>query len=308
MNIISAISIPILLYIPIITVFADPWLPEKGRYKFCGSAYIASNAKYESLSEESKQYYYLEKFIVQLYDVRSNYQKDNNLTEQAKAHRIQDIDQIIASSKAEQRKLIKYYPKRIFSQRIEYGITERNSLGLNLIEGPEKTYIGRKRHFTGVQILHKTSLYRTQKRILSVQPSITIYQREHDKEGEFYAELRFLSGKVTKSKLGKTFHNIEISPAWSKDSLSFNLDYTVGLEGNSNIIFMLQSFNSFEPRATIVYKQRVINQISVAKPLLLDSICSNTKLTLQVGYFNEQSISARRSINEGMLVSLWLEI
>lgn len=308
MNLFSTLSFLILISTPIIMVNADPWLPEKGKYKFCGTSYISSDKSYKLLSAESKAYYDMDILIMELYQERQFYQNNPKLTAEAKAHRAEDIDQAISQVKAAQEKLIKYYPKRIFSQRIEYGITDRNSVGLNFIEGPEKTYIGRKRKFTGVQIFHKTSLYQTKRRILSIQPSLTMYKRENDREGEFYAEIRFLGGKVTKAKLGKVFHNIEIGPGWSKDALSYNLDYTVGLETNSNIIFMLQSFNSFEPRSTRIYQQRVINQISVAKPFIIDNVSQDKKFTLQVGYFNEQSISARRNINEGILVSLWLEI
>lgn len=301
------IILPFVLLMPNISA-ADPWLPGEGKYKFCSSLYISSDKSYRSLNNESKTYYDMDLLIYRLNKIRDFYQNDPRLTSEAKIHRLQDIDQNIEQVKLAQSKSIKYHPRRIFSEMIEYGISDKHSAGLVLIHGPEKNYRGRKRSFTGMQIFQKTRLYSTRKRILSIQPSLTIYQREDDKEGEEYVELRFLGGKVTKSKIGKVFHNIEIAPGWSKNALSFNLDYTIGLETKRNIIFMFQSFNFFEPRGTKIYNQRVISQISVAKPFFVDSVSGAKKITLQVGYFHEHSISAKRSINEGMLASLWLEI
>lgn len=289
-------------------VRASPWLPKKGEYKSTGYLYITDKPTLKAFADESQAHdLFFNKKIALLERAKYTFNNDSRLTAEAKANRIIMIDQEIHNLKTDQSYMRKYYPKRQYSQMLEYGVSDKYSIGFKVISTDEKSFNNRYRNYNWAQLFQKIKIYQNAKYMLSVQPSMMIYKSPGHLD-DFAAEMRFLVGKVTKHKLGKVFNNVEIAHGVASGSQTVDLNYTTALETKRGNIIMLQSFNHFQPKADKIYQSTTLDQISIAKPFIIDNYGAQKKITLQVGYFNEFSIRVRKIINRGLLVSIWAEM
>jgi hypothetical protein len=289
-------------------VLASPWLPEKGKFKVSSSIYITDDHALKSFQQESKvRAVIINAAIARLNQERYVFNHDPKLTAEAKANRNQMIDQEIKNLKTDQSYMRLYYPKRQFSQMLEYGVNDKYSLGFKVISVDEVNFITKHRTYDWFQLFQKIKIYQNVKYMFSVQPSIMIYKSPGCVD-DIAAEMRFLFGKVKKCKWGKTFNNIEFAHGVAGGSQVFDLNYTTALESKRGNILMFQSFNHFQPKANKMYQKTTLEQISIAKPFIIDNYGASKKITLQAGYFYEFSISAAKLMNRGLLIALWLEI
>ncbi len=287
--------------------FASPWLPKKGEYKSTSSLYITDKSDLKAFAGESEKYYRKMAKINNCNQEKYIVNKNKLLTAEAKANRIRELDQKIHNAQEDQKYLRKYYPKRQYLQELEYGVSDKYSLGFKVISTDEINFNNNHRMYNWFQLSQKIKIYQNAKYMISVQPAMMIYKSPNC-EDDFAAEVRFLIGKITKHKLGKVFNNVEVAHGIAGGSQTVDLNYTSGLETKRGNIIMLQSFNHFQTEANNIYKNTALNQISIAKPFVIDNYGAQKKITLQVGYFNEVSISARRVINRGLLVSIWAKM
>ena len=289
-------------------VLTSPWLPEKGKFKASSSIYITDNEASKAFKEESKvSAVMINAAIARLNQERYHYNNDPNLTAEAKANRNKMIDQAIHNLKTDQSYMRRHYPKRQYSQMLEYGVNDKYSLGFKVISVDEVNFLNKHRTYDWFQLFQKIKIYQNRKYMLSVQPSIMVYKSPGCSD-DFAAEMRFLFGKVKKHKWGKTFNNIEFAHGVAGGSQVFDLNYTTALESKRGNILMFQSFNHFQPKADRIYQKTTLEQISIAKPFIIDNYGVSKKITLQAGYFYEFSISSAKLINRGLLISLWLEM
>lgn len=289
-------------------VVASPWLPKKGEFKSTSSIYITDKPTLKAFAKESQVISVkINREIALLEQEKYIFSKDPRLTPEAKANRITMNNQKIHNLKMYQSYMRKYYPKRQYSQSLEYGVSDKYSLGFKIISTDERDFNNEHRSYDWFQLSQKIKIYQNAKYMISVQPSMMIY-KSLDSMDDFAAEMRFLMGRVTKHKLGKVFNNVEIAHGVASGSQTIDLNYTIALETKRGNIIMLQSFNHFQPKADKFYQNTTLDQISIAKPVIMDNYGASKKFTLQVGYFNECSISARKIINRGLLVSIWAEM
>lgn len=289
-------------------VLASPWLPEKGRFKVSSSVYITDDAALKAFKNESEvSAVIINAEITRLNQERYAFNNDPKLTDEAKANRNRMIDQEIYNLETDQSYMRSHYPKRQFSQMLEYGVNDKYSLGFKVISTDEVNFLNKHRTYDWFQLFQKIKIYQNAKYMFSVQPAIMVYKSPGCSD-DFAAEMRFLFGKVKKHKWGKTFNNIEFAHGVTGGSQIFDLNYTTALESKRGNILMFQSFNHFQPKADKIYQKTTLEQISIAKPFIIDNYGASKKVTLQAGYFYEFSISAAKLINRGLLISLWLEM
>jgi hypothetical protein len=290
-----------------IKAIASPWLPDEGRYLYISSGYIFDKTSIKTLKQESKIYYALEQDIVYLERKKKDYESDKNLTSEAKANRAKKIDDQIKNIRRIKDYFSNYYTRRTISQSVEYGVNPFYSFGAKVISQEKVNFLGHSRSNIGAALFQKIKLKQTDKYIASLQPLISIERDIYSLE-RASAELRLLLGKTKKHRFGKAFDTIEIAPGISKGAFECKIDYTTGLELKNGTILMLQTYNSFRPKANKVYRQTSLEQFSIAKPLELENHTNSKKVTLQLGYFKELSISARKTISSGFQLSLWVEV
>lgn len=285
---------------------ASPWLPEEGEYILISSGYIADKTSEKRLNAESKAYYTIEQEIQAMEAGRSQYSSSDKLTQEAVANRMNAIDGKIQNLRKLQSCASNYYPLRTLSQSIEYGINDKYSINFKAFSQLKENFVGMELSDTGFAIEPKIKLKQSEKYIISVQPAIGV---NRDGLGKDYilGEMRLLFGRATKHKLGKAFNTLEIAPGFARKSFECHMDYTTGIETKSGMILTLQTYNSFRPKASKIYKQTSLEQLSIAKPIMI-SYDSHSKITLQVGYFHEFSISARKAITSGVQFSIWVQI
>jgi hypothetical protein len=290
------------------SIQASPWLPDEGRYIYIGSSYITGKASEKVSQKESKLYYQLEQDAVYLEKEKSKYLSDKNLTDQARANRIKEINDRIKNIKRLQDNFLNYYPKRTISHSIEYGVSRNYSFGAKITSNHKLNFLGHSRDNTGVALFQKIKLKQTDRYIVSLQPLVSVEREGVHSTEKVSGELRLLLGESKKHKLGKTFNTIEIAPGIARTTLQYSLNYTTGIEIKSGILLMLQTYNSFRPKVHKIYKQTSLEQFSIAKPIEIGNSANPCKVTLQLGYFQEFSVSARKSIASGIQFSIWAEI
>ena len=177
-------------------VLTSPWLPEKGKFKASSSIYITDNEASKAFKEESKvSAVMINAAIARLNQERYHYNNDPNLTAEAKANRNKMIDQAIHNLKTDQSYMRRYYPKRQYSQMLEYGVNDKYSLGFKVISVDEVNFLNKHRTYDWFQLFQKIKIYQNRKYMLSVQPSIMVYKSPGCSD-DFAAEMRFLFGKV----------------------------------------------------------------------------------------------------------------
>jgi hypothetical protein len=193
------------------------------------------------------------------------------------------------------------------SQSVEYGVNTNYSVFIKALLQKQKSFAKHVRSNFGFELATKIKIKQTAKYIVSLQPTMTIYQR-FAAEDEVSGALGLLLGSAGKYKFGKTFHAVEFMPAISKNAWQCNLQYTSGIETQHGTVLMLQTDNSFRPKANKLYRQTSIERLSIAKPVHISNHAQHITMTLQLGYFNELSVSARRSLTSGVQCAIWIQI
>lgn len=286
---------------------ASPWLPSEGEYVFISSAYIADKTSIKHLKTESKAHYTIEQEIKALEADKHKYLDNTNLTPEAIANRMKAIDGRIQNLRNLQSRFSSYYPRRTLSQSLEYGINDRYSLNFKGFSQLKKNFIGKERSNIGFEAGLKIKLKQAEKYIVSMQPSVGIHRNGVGGD-HMIGEVRLLLGRSTKHKMGKAFNTMEIAPGFAGKLFECHMDYTTGIETKRGTILTLQTYNSFRPKAHKIYKQTSLEQFSIAKPIMISNYDRLNKVTLQVGYFHEFSISARKAIISGVQFSIWMQI
>ncbi|MES2214606.1 MAG: hypothetical protein V4485_01105 [Pseudomonadota bacterium] len=286
---------------------ASPWLPEVGQYTYITNFNFVDSVTIQRLKVESRTYYAFEQDILFLYGRRYEYENDDKLTPEAKAHRVQKVDEQILNTRRKQANVRKDYPLRFISQSVEYGICENHSLALKVISQMQNKFIHSSRENLGFELSHKTKLFETNKYIISLQPMFAAYKNSSSID-DVSGSLALLVGRTEKTKFGKTLNLASLAPGLSKDSWYFNIDYTTGLETKNGALILLQTYNRFRPKASKLYNQTSTEQFSLAKSLYLGSSANPVKATVQIGYFNELSIRAQRSLASGVQFAIWLQL
>ncbi len=289
------------------TALASPWLPQKNQYQYITSAYFMDKKSIKTLKKESKVYYVAEQEIFALESTKEEYKNDPNLTKEAVQNRITEIDGRVKNLRRIQSYFSDYYSKTTASQYVEYGISDNSSMGAKVFYQTKGDFAGRHRDNIGFELFQKFKVWQNDKYTVSFQPLVGMHRDIFNNEN-IYGELWILGGKTKITKFGKTFDIVAIGAGASRQSPQYKAYYTKGLEMDNGIMLLLQTYNSFKPKVHKIYKQTSLEQFSVAKPAVVSIFSVQSKITMQIGYFQEFSISAKKSIGSGVQLSIWVEI
>lgn len=296
-----------LLLLTISNAYASPWLPEEGRFQYIIDFHTANTSSNKESIKNSKHYYLLEREIHELENLRTEYNNSKGLTNEAKNNRNIEINQKIHNIRRIQSFTEGYYPTKLLGQSIEYGVSNNVSLFCKIFNQTKRNFVGSQKKYSGFEIGPKFRIKKWGRNILSIQPTFGIHYKPGIKDQKF-GQIKFLFGKYKYTTLGKTFDAIEIAPTLSKSSWECAIDYTTGLERENGLILMIQSSNKLRPKANKLYQKTSSLQFGVAKGILLSNDIKQNKITLQIGYLREFSVSARRSLMSGVKIAAWINI
>ena len=302
-------------------VDAAAWLNGKGRW----SAYY--NGEHSVLptkvlkNSHAHQYKIHNEIIlaIKFLQLKKEYYKRLDLPSQVKTNRIEVIDQQLNFLQKEKNKYIPYIHRDSKSLVVEYGLQDNLNIGVKSLacNGWNKTTNEYYNEELGGFI--KAQLWQKGKKIISVQPYISISKSNSYPKNVLITELKLFSSQsndlqthhLKKYKIEK-FTNYEFAfrTLNYKPYTIFSSEISHGLKFCDKYYIIWQNIYNSSKQLPKLYKQTLKEQISVAKTISCKSknlYSDKSSFTLQIGYFNEISITYKQPLSSGVFLSLWMQ-
>ncbi len=318
-------------------IFASAWLPKVGKYRYSISTSILDKRSHNFKRNKRELYLEIEQGLDSLHnDLENANQLSADPRNQAVAERdIAIIKKDIAKLQAELADLTFYQDHQLITSYIEYGATENCSLGIKGLHKQNKfvetKYTNAKAtsYDKEAEIFAKFKLFQNQKYIVSVQPQIAIRNHSYNRSKTFQ-EIALLMGtsqertpKHRFDKVKETFCEVALSfgSCLSRNCSGENF-YTASISEGIKLPYGFMASNytkyTFRKNAEEVYKKTIYNQMSIAKEFNLSTSKlpfkaarerknNNYKLTVQLGYFWDQSLTKKAYQISGSVFSVWID-
>jgi len=315
LTIIFALSFTICLQ----TALADAWLPEPGAYKYVASiAFVDKDTRklrnkrqvlYNNLQDTSRK-------LGKRRDEILSFAKDNNrgLTN-SEGREIEAIDQKVASFLADANYLAAFNKNEFGNLSVEHGINENQSFGVNIGYSLDQfsTYLDDGKSYDSflygddINLIYKHKLYSNDKLIITLKQQVQFGRYQNDRN--FVASTSVLFGYAKTKKNGQTLFQdigffIEVPIA---NDINQGIEITDGIKFKNGIIISNYFRYMFEEKDHIAYRRSIYEQISVGKVIRVGNL-KKLDLTLQLGYFWNQSLIDTNFMVSGPTFSLWFNI
>jgi hypothetical protein len=242
--------------------------------------------------------------------------KNTKLTPEAKTNRINYLNQVRERLLDEFNQLYISYPRTSSSTLIEYGAYDYLTIGARLYKEESSLPQGEKITQKGLDTFTRVKLMQDKKYVLSVQPKISFLQTNSHEKPIVSTEARVLLGINRKIKKYNIVHFNNFEFAYKVSNFEpkeiFIGEITEGFRFKNGMYLLLQSFIENRSTKIRVFKSTAKGQFSIAKEFNFSrnffKTRNQTKLTAQVGYFYNKSLSERIKLGEGVFFSLWLVI
>ena len=220
---------------------------------------------------------------------------------------------IIKSLQRTALELTSYQDDFLTTAIIEYGLKENQSFGLNL-SYKQNSFSSSKSSFTSpakiVEFFYKYCMFQSNHHILSVQPKFII-NNNYKNNAEIYSELSLFFGTSYNIRKNEFFiemglNNINGIYGNYRKKKEYSVSISEGIKMPKGWMLLHYTKYNFRNDANPVYKTTLYQQLSIAKEVNLGNM--KNELTIQVGYFKDQSLKRRRYKITGLVFSIWLEI
>lgn len=248
----------------------------------------------------------IQNMIAELTELQYNYSPNSA--------KYKSLEQMIDQLTKEKISLSQYQKEQIYSAAIEYGINNKNSLGLNVESIRNSFDVAQEDALSNeifLEIFYKRNLLKNKRHIFSIQPKL-VFNNLAGKE-EVLTEFALLGGKnIKKGKLRVVLdsavavgHSICTKKTLKRQYYGISLSETMILPYS----FMLNNFTKhyFRTRDNLVYYRTIYEQISIAKTICFP-YAKQWQLNIQLGYFWDRSLSYPSNNASGGVFSLWTEI
>jgi hypothetical protein len=279
---------------------------------------LANHNITKNATKERTEYLQAEKEIMLLHraiddiNLKTALAKDNsqNLEDQLrleayKNHKIDAIKIYIKQLRLLQHHLYHDYKLWEWGHGIEYGYNEYFSYGMNgnfsKAKSREDTNIGL---FVKYKMLHHGNY------IVTLKPNFHFGKMSNI----MGVDIIFGTSKKIKPKKNKLeteiFHydsigiTKHIDQYKATNNIGYSFETCTGVKLKTNILLITQTINQLNPESIGLYRNIFRKQFKIAKEIEINS----SKLSLSVGYFTINSLSAKKYIGAGYMVGIWIEI
>lgn len=286
---------------------ASAWMLNKGEYKYQFSYYNIDKLSVEFRARRIDSYVKYEKIktLMLMKIMRQKYSKDSLINLKNKIY-IKNLNKILNT-------LASYQNDFFITRSVEYGINNEHNIGVELSH--QYNQFIQRNNTTKLDLFYKKLLLantttNTQK-IISVQPKFsTSTNNLYGTENTYGISLLF--GRSKKYNLFESFTNIETTISTSsgkyKDAL-FAMSFATshGINFNNNIMITYYNKNTHTPNQKGIYNKTLYQQLSIAK-WFTSKRCNKQKLTIQAGYFWEQSLILKQYKISGPIFTAWINL
>jgi hypothetical protein len=301
------------------TALADAWLPKPGTYKYIASvAFVDKDTRklrnkrqvlYNNLQDASRK-------LGKRKDELLSLVKDQNRSlTNSEQRAIEAIDNKVAAFLADANYIAIFNENEFGNFSVEHGINENQSFGVRIGYRLDQfqTYLddGKSydsfRYGDDINLIYKHKLYSNDKLIITLKQQVQFDRYQNARN--FVASTSVLFGYSKTKKNGQIIFQdigffIEVPTA---NDINQGIEITDGIKFKNGIIISNYFRYMFEEKDHIAYNRSIYEQISVGKVIGVRGL-KKLDLTLQLGYFWNQSLIDTNFISSGPTFSLWFNI
>lgn len=305
-----------LIYLLLVAIFYSQcsnaaWNLGEGHTQIIGSAAFSSyntGIDKDEYHSDTKTYDQLSQKIIELGTLKNQVNSDTKLTNIAKEHRVKLIDDDIKSLEQARQTYNKVLMKNMKQLFIAHGWSDNLTLGTQISYSQNSNYKNNQYHLFGGAIFGRYHLWHNKNTIYSMQVELGRNNKRPLYSNSNFVNLIFSRGKNSKLRKYDLANIMSFGLIYerAKYARGVRLDMTNIIKLTPEFEIMLQNIYTFLPKTNRLYRSTNYTEISLLHKFKLNEI-SDKMMSLQLGYFQNNSISAGKKIDNGIKIGLWLE-
>lgn len=305
-------------------VFASPWMTKLGEYKFITSYGIIDSNSKKLKSNNAALYQEIQNKLNILYDMKEiikNANIQNQHVQSIRDNKLSEVTTIINNLEQTRNDLSSVAQYQFGSMQIEYGLSEKQNIGIMLHNKYEKFRLSydklKKSKTYGTDLYYKYSIYSQPNYIITFQPKLKFedcYSKPHHKGQNIFAEAGILFGhkKHNKKYLRDTLTEISLYAKRCVNNhcdgkIGYGIAISDGIEFSNGVYTSHYIQYEYSKRKCDLYKEVIYEQIAIAYPIKF-KLLKDSPVTLQIGYFWQRSLRSKLLQISGSVFALWMNI